>query len=99
MLSKKVDDNIKKPLTSDFNISANHTHHHYNPHENEFKALLHEKNQRISIMCFRAKKFWLRAKSVSMHTQALPQSGLLHLLSHEVVPAVATLPYQPNLMT
>lgn len=34
-----------------------------------------------------------------MHTQALPQSGLLHLLSHEVVPAVAALPYQPDLMT
>lgn len=34
-----------------------------------------------------------------MHTQTLPQSGLLHLLSHEVVPAVAALPYQPDLMT
>lgn len=33
------------------------------------------------------------------HTQALPQSGLLHLLSHEVVPAVSALPYQPDLMT
>lgn len=44
-------------------------------------------------------KFWLRAKSVSMHTQTLPQSGLLHLFSHEVVPAIAALPYQPDLMT
>jgi len=34
-----------------------------------------------------------------MHTQTLPQSGLLHLLSHEVVPAIAALPYQPDLMT
>lgn len=34
-----------------------------------------------------------------MHTQTLPQSGLLHLLPHEVVPAVAALPYQPDLMT
>lgn len=33
-----------------------------------------------------------------MHTQALPQSGLLHLLPHEVVPAVAALPYQPDLV-
>lgn len=33
-----------------------------------------------------------------MHTQTLPQSGLLHLLSHEVVPAIAALPYQPDLM-
>lgn len=38
-------------------------------------------------------------RSVSVHTQSLFQSGLLHLLSHEIVPAVATLPYQPDLMT
>lgn len=34
-----------------------------------------------------------------MHTQTLPQGGLLHLLPHEVVPAVAALPYQSDLMT
>lgn len=42
---------------------------------------------------------WLRVGSVSLHTQSLLESRLLHLLSHEVVPAVATLPYQPDLMT
>lgn len=42
---------------------------------------------------------WLRVGSVSLHTQSLLQRRLLHLFSHEVVPAVATLPYQPDLMT
>lgn len=50
-------------------------------------------------MYLRAKNSDLQIKNMSMHTQALPQSGLLHLLPHEVVPAVATLPYQPDLMT
>lgn len=36
---------------------------------------------------------------VSVHTQSLLQSRLLHLLPHEIVPAVSTLPYQPDLMT
>lgn len=47
----------------------------------------------------RAKNAGLRLECVPVHTQSLLQSGFLYLLSHEVVPAVAALPYQPNLMT
>lgn len=41
----------------------------------------------------------LRRGVSSACSQSLFQSGLLHLLSHEIVPAIATLPYQPDLMT
>lgn len=36
---------------------------------------------------------------MSAHTQSLLEGRLLHLFPHEIIPAVATLPYQADLMT